>query len=143
MSESDVKQSDVEQVVAQPKLLPAGETTSAAEEIRQARLGLCAGLLNSTLAAAHLPAALAKRLREQFNGRVFESAELQTAIEDGRKLVSELTGGQVVQGPGRLHGMFDSETGCRRRSMTCWAQSATPAWRTCRPPGFPASASCI
>ena len=92
----------------QPKLLPAGETTSAAEEIRQARLGLCAGLLDSTLAAAHLPAALAKRLREQFSGRVFESAELQTAIEDGRKLVSELTGGQVVQGPGRLHGMFDT-----------------------------------
>ena len=96
------------QAAEAPKLLPAGEITSAAEEIRQARLGLCAGLLNSTLAAAHLPPALAKRLREQFNGRVFESAELQTAIEDGRKLVSELTGGQVVQGPGRLHGMFDT-----------------------------------
>ena len=56
MSESDVKQRDVEQAVAQPKLLPAGETISAAEEIRQARLGLCAGLLELGLAAAKLPA---------------------------------------------------------------------------------------
>ncbi len=86
----------------------AEPTLAAAEEIHQARLGLCAGLLDSSLAAAHLPAALARRMREQFSGRVFEAAELQTAIEDGRKLVSELTGGLVVQGPGRVHGMFDT-----------------------------------
>ena len=103
MSEMDVNQSN-----EQPRLLPAGETSPAVEEIRQARLGLSASLLESSLAGAHLPAALARRIRAQFSGRVFEAAELQTAIEDGRKLVSELTGGLVVQGPGRIHGMFDT-----------------------------------
>ncbi len=85
-----------------------GASNPALEEIRQARLQLCAGLLDSSLAAAGLPPAVGKRIRGQFSGRVFESAELSAAIEDGRKLVSELTGGAVVQGPGRIHGMFDT-----------------------------------
>ena len=47
-------------------------------------------------------------VRKQFSGKAFETAELQTAIDDARSLVSELTAGLVVQGPGRIHSMFDS-----------------------------------
>ena len=91
-------------------------------------------LLETRLKAARLPAAVAKHVRRQFAGRVFDLAELTRAVEDGRKLVSELTGGQVVQGPDGCTACSTRATGCRRRWMTCWARRATPAWRTAAGP---------
>ena len=88
------------------------EQTQLAKEAAKAqalRVEMCGYLLDQGLAAAKLPAALAERVRGRFAGKVFEPAELSTAIEDGRKLVTELTAGQVVQGPGRIHGMLSSE----------------------------------
>lgn len=78
----------------------------AVPEVRAELSGL---LLETSLAAAHLPAALTDRVRQRFSGRPFDPAELQTAIADSRALVSELTGAAVVQGPGRVQGMFSSE----------------------------------
>lgn len=78
----------------------------AAQELKQAR---CANLLETKLSEARLPEAAAKRLRAQFGGQVFEAQALDTAIEDTRQLVSELTGGLVVQGAGQVSGMFSGE----------------------------------
>jgi hypothetical protein len=69
----------------------------------------CKYLLNSALAASRLPEVTQARLRKSFEGKSFEPAALQTAIEDARAEVSALTGGLSVQGPGRLHGMISSE----------------------------------
>ena len=80
-----------------------------AEKAREVRAEMCGHLLDTALAASKLPQAAQKRVREQFSGKVFEPRDLQSAIEDTRSLVSELTGGSVVLGPGRMQGMFSSE----------------------------------
>jgi len=65
-------------------------------------------LLDLGLQAARLPAAAESFVRAQLEGKAFEPAELAGAIESALKLVSDLTAGQVVQGVGRVQGMFDS-----------------------------------
>jgi hypothetical protein len=69
----------------------------------------CKYLLNSALVASRLPEVTQTRLRKSFEGKSFEPAALQTAIEDARAEVSALTGALAIQGPGRLHGMTSSE----------------------------------
>ncbi len=95
------------------RLLDAGREqarlAAEAEKARQVRVQMCAYLLDSGLAAARLPAAVETRLRKQFEGQVFEPGALLEAIDDARSLVSELTGGLVVQGPGRVHAVYSSE----------------------------------
>ena len=61
--------------------------------------------MDATLAAAHLPAALETSLRGRFGGTVFQPPALQAAIREARQLVSELTGGMVIQGAGRISEM--------------------------------------
>lgn len=68
---------------------------------------MCGMLLESTLTAARLPEAVSTRLRKQFAGRIFDLAELNLAVEDGRALAAELAGGRVVSG-GRVERMFDT-----------------------------------
>jgi hypothetical protein len=80
-----------------------------AEAARAVRLQMCQYLLDSGLAAAKLPAPMAEHVRSQFAGKLYEPAELTDAIDGARKLVSDLTGGGVIAGPGRVHGMFSSE----------------------------------
>ena len=70
------------------------ETTSQAQ--------MCASLLDASLAAAHLPPSAEGSLRARFGGRTFKPGELQQAITETRKLVSELTGGSVIQGAGLI-----------------------------------------
>jgi hypothetical protein len=78
-----------------------------AEKARALRLQMCEQFLDTALTAAKLPAPAASRLRAQFAGRLFEPEELSAAIEDTRKMVSELTAPGAVTGP-RLHSVFDS-----------------------------------
>jgi hypothetical protein len=81
-----------------------------AESARKVRLQMCQYLLDSGLNASKLPAPMAEHVRKQFEGKLFEPAELSAAIDSARALVSELTGGQVIAGPtGRVHSMFNSE----------------------------------
>jgi hypothetical protein len=80
-----------------------------AEAARAVRLQMCAYLLESGIAAARLPQPMAEHVRKQFDGKLFEPTELTTAIDHARKLVSDLTAGGVVAGPGRIHGMFNSD----------------------------------
>jgi hypothetical protein len=63
---------------------------------------MCASLLEASLAAAHLPPSAEGSLRTRFSGRAFEPTELQQAVAETRKLVSELTGGSVIQGAGLI-----------------------------------------
>ena len=83
--------------------------TAEAEAARAVRAQMCAYLLDSGLAAAKLPAAMAEHVRKQFAGKVYEAAELDAAIQSARELVGQLTAASIVQGPGRIHGMFDSK----------------------------------
>jgi hypothetical protein len=85
------------------------ELAAEVEKARAVRVQMCDYLLTSGLAASKLPAAMAETVRKQFSGKVFEPAELTGAIEEARKLVSELTGGLVVSGPGRITDMVTSE----------------------------------
>ncbi len=80
-----------------------------AEKARAVRVAMCQHLLDTGLTASKLPKPAAENVRKQFEGKLFEPAELDKAIEDARQLVSELTGGLVVSGPGRISGMFSSE----------------------------------
>jgi len=68
---------------------------------------MCAMLLENTLTSARLPEAVSGRIRRAFAGRIFEPAELGLAVEDGRELAAQLTGGSVVQG-GRVERVFDT-----------------------------------
>jgi hypothetical protein len=69
------------------------------EEARQVRVKMCAYLLDSGLNASGLPEPMREHVRGQLEGRVFTPAELDSAIEDARKLVTELQGSGTVQGP--------------------------------------------
>jgi len=79
-----------------------------AEKAKAVRAQMCGYLLDAGLSSSRLPAPMIEHVRGLFAGRVFEPGELSTAIDNARKLVSDLTGGAAVQGPGRIHGMFSS-----------------------------------
>jgi hypothetical protein len=81
-----------------------------AEKAREVRAQMCAYLLESGLSASNLPAPMAEHVRKQFDGRVFDAAELTAAIEDARSLVSDLGGAGVIAGPaGRINAMFSTD----------------------------------
>lgn len=86
---------------------PAAVSPASATE--EARVDMCACLLEATLSAAHLPAALENSLRSRFGGGVFQPPALQAAIREARQLVSDLNGGAVIQGAGRISEMVSSE----------------------------------
>jgi hypothetical protein len=79
----------------------------ALEEAHQTRVQMCGYLLESGLSASKLPKPIQERIRAQFKDRVFEPYELQDAIEDSRKMYSELSAAAEVRGPGRINSMFD------------------------------------
>jgi len=83
--------------------------TAEANAAREVRTSMCGYLLESGLAAAKLPQAMAEHVRKQFQGKVFDAQELDGAITSARSLVGELMAGAVVQGPGRINAMFDSK----------------------------------
>lgn len=70
---------------------------------------LCQHLLESALAAAHLPPALTAQVRARFQGRTFAPAELQTALTEAHHLVASLNPAAVVQGTPRVEGMASAE----------------------------------
>lgn len=77
-----------------------------ADAAQAARAEMCVYLLDAGLAASRLPGALQEHVRKQLSGRVFSPRELNEAIDAARRLASELTAGQTIQGPGRVHGML-------------------------------------
>ena len=88
-----------------------GRPAALAAEVERARgmrAQMCAYLLDSSLAASRLPAPAQQAVRRSFAGRVFEPAELTSALDAQRELVAALTAGAAIQGPGRVGGMFNS-----------------------------------
>ncbi len=83
------------------------QATAAADSGQTAALN--AMLLENALAAARLPEPAAAQLRQRFSGRIFSAAEINSAVEDARRLVSALTGGLSVNGPGRVEQMFSGQ----------------------------------
>lgn len=79
----------------------------ALEDARQTRLQMCAYLLESGLSASKLPKPMQDRIRLQFKDKIFEAPELQQVITDNREMLSELSAGQEVQGPGRISSVFN------------------------------------
>jgi hypothetical protein len=69
----------------------------------------CTFLLNTALSASRLPEVVQARLHKNFEGIVFQPAQLQIAIDEARTEVSALTGSLAVQGPGRIGGMFNTD----------------------------------
>lgn len=102
-------QLDQERAAVRTLLAEQQRIQQEVEAARQVRIELCGHLLESALAAANLPPTVAGRLRKQFSGQVFEPSALNEALEDARKMISELTGSLVVQGPGRISAMFSGE----------------------------------
>lgn len=96
---------ETEKSPSPPAAISAGAETQLLLQVRQ---DMCACLLESSLAASRLPDAMQNLIRRQFEGRVFQTGELNTAVEEARGMVSEMTGARAVQGPGRVHAMFDS-----------------------------------
>ncbi|MBI9043373.1 MAG: hypothetical protein JEZ06_02735 [Anaerolineaceae bacterium] len=80
-----------------------------ATKAREVRAQMCGYLLDTALAGSKLPEAVQKRVRARFSGKIFEPADLQSEIEDQREMLSEITGAMVVQGQGRIQGMFSSD----------------------------------
>ncbi|MCL4562308.1 MAG: hypothetical protein M1281_17060 [Chloroflexi bacterium] len=79
------------------------------EEPTEMELKLSEALLQAQLEGARLPAPMAASVRAQYAGKAFKPEELQSQIEAARKLVAELQGGAVIQGPGRISEMVTSE----------------------------------
>jgi hypothetical protein len=107
--ELDEENEDIEdalQVQLQAQKESAEEMAKQTIAAQKVRAEMCGYLLDSALAASRLPQAMNERIRTQFAGKVFEAPELTAAIEDGRKLVTELSGANTVQGM-RVQ-MFDS-----------------------------------
>jgi hypothetical protein len=70
---------------------------------------LSARLLEATLTAAHLPAALDGSLRARFGGRVYDPLELDRAVDESRRLLADVQSSLVIAGPGRITGSVTGE----------------------------------
>lgn len=81
-----------------PKGDTMNATTTTMPAAETASIALAAALLETRLAACSLPPALAGRIRAQFDGRYFDPAELDAALNDARRLLAELQGGAAVAG---------------------------------------------
>ena len=70
-------------------------------------LKICSNLLETSLAASRLPKPVTDRIRSQFEGTIFTTEALDSAIESHRTMLSELQAAQSVQGPPRISGVFN------------------------------------
>lgn len=87
---------------------PMTESTQSAAPTAAESTDMHACLLETALAASRLPAPAGEFVRRRFSGRNFTPAELNGALEDARRLVSDLTGPERVQGPA-VGAMFSAE----------------------------------
>lgn len=86
------------------------EMAKAEKKAKATRVKLCGYLLDTALTASKLPMTAQTVVRKQFDGKEFEATQLEEAIEDQRKVMSELLASQRISGPGRVSGaMFNSD----------------------------------
>ena len=80
------------------------ESTAANDE-QELILAMQETLLESKLASANLPEALAKQVRKQFSGKKFTVSELEAGIQDARELFASLQGGGIIKGTSGISNM--------------------------------------
>ena len=82
----------------------AKETLEKAQKLFEdtQRLHACANLLITEIGESGLPDILKARVRKQFEGRVFEEADLKAAIKEEKELADKLTGSGAPNGVGGL-----------------------------------------
>ena len=82
-----------------------------AAKARKLRAEMCKHVLDTALAGSGLPTPITERIRKDFSNKLFEPEELNTAIEDGRKMYADLAAGASVKGiaGGRFSGMYSSQ----------------------------------
>ena len=69
------------------------------------KLNACANLLVEEINGSELPDLLKKRIRKQFEGKIFEEADLKAAIKEEKEIADKLSGSGAVIGVGGLaHG---------------------------------------
>ena len=86
------------------------EIQEDARKARETRIQMCEYLLDTALTASKLPITAQTVVRKQFSKRIFEPTDLQDAIEDQRKVLSELVASQRINGPSRtISAMFNSD----------------------------------
>ncbi len=105
VSSTLVEERKTPQTVASVSPAPVDPNTASVED----REAMCSCLLEATLAAAHLPQPMENSLRSRFGSGVFQPPALQAAIREARQLVSDLTGGAIIQSAGRISEMTTSE----------------------------------
>ncbi len=66
-------------------------------------------MLDLGLERSKLPKAMQDVLRKQFSTREFTKEQLEEAIEDQRKILSQLTGSETVRSVGRVEGMLNEQ----------------------------------
>lgn len=114
VTETVVNQSSVQTEAEATSKLAAEQArirASMAEEAKAAhelRVQMCQQFVESSLAAANLPKTAQDQIRRQFANVVFEPAELSEAITSMKAVIAEATAGSIIQGPGRISGMFSS-----------------------------------
>jgi hypothetical protein len=75
-------------------------TTGERDEVKGLKLMACSMTLERELQAAKLPDAAVKTLRAQFEGKVFENAELQAAIKGTKEMLDAVMDSGAVVGVG-------------------------------------------
>ena len=103
------KSMEIEKKATSASAETSAQPASHEEQESTLQAQMRASLLEASLAAARLPASAEASLRTRFGEREFQPAELQQAIGDTRKLVSELTGGSVIQGAGLISNIVPPE----------------------------------
>jgi hypothetical protein len=82
--------------------------TQQLAESQAVLIAQCAHLLDTGLAASHLPEPTQSRIRKAFEGKAFQPAMLSQAINDAKAEISAIMGAGMVQGPGRVSGVFNT-----------------------------------
>ena len=96
----------VENIKEQNALAQMEANNASAEKLQ---IGMCSALLQTALAASRLPDAWQNRINADFKDTLFDPQTLQKRIEDDRSLLSATTASRIVQGPGRISGMVNTE----------------------------------
>ncbi len=79
-----------------------GQDGETAKLLEQLKLQACGGVLRDELRESGLPALSQERMKKRFEGKVFETTELQAAIKDEKEFVDKLTGAGSVSGAGQI-----------------------------------------
>jgi len=80
------------------------------KKAKATRIQLCNYLLDTALDASKLPKAARTVIQKRFKDTEFEAPELESAIDDQRKVLAEAMASQRISGPGRATGaMFNTD----------------------------------